>query len=194
MRSHWDTLHACDFFAVEALGIFGPVRYMVFFVIELRTRAVEIAGIRVDPDGEWMKQVARNLTDPMDGFLRNASYLINDRDPLFTDAFRQILKSSNVKTVKIPAKSPNCNPHAERFVRSIKDECLNHFVFFGERHLRYVVGQYMRHYLRERFHQGLGGNLIDSTFSSAKDNDSQAPIVCRSRLGGLLNYYVREAA
>jgi putative transposase len=194
MRSHWDTLYACDFFAVEALGIFGPVRYMVFFVIELRTRAVEIAGIRVDPDGEWMKQVARNLTDPMDGFLRNASYLIHDRDPLFTDAFRQILKSSNVKTVKIPAKSPNCNPHAERFVRSIKYECLNHFVFFGERHLRYVVGQYMRHYLRERFHQGLGGNLIDSTFSSANDNDSQAPIVCRSRLGGLLNYYVREAA
>jgi putative transposase len=194
MRSHWDTLYACDFFAVEALGIFGPVRYMVFFVIELRTRAVEIAGIRVDPDGEWMKQVARNLTDPMDGFLRNASYLIHDRDPLFTDAFRQILKSSNVKTVKIPAKSPNCNPHAEHFVRSIKYECLNHFVFFGERHLRYVVGQYMRHYLRERFHQGLGGNLIDSTFSSANDNDSQAPIVCRSRLGGLLNYYVREAA
>ncbi len=194
MRSHWDSLYACDFFAVEVLGVFGPVRYMVFFVIELRTRTVEIAGIRVNPDGEWMKQIARNLTDPVGGFLRDASYLIHDRDPLFTEAFRRLLASSGVKTVKIPAKSPNCNPHAERFVKSIKYECLNHFLFFGERHLRYVIKKYMSHYIAERFHQGLDGNLVVATTSSANENKAASAIACRSRLGGLLNYYHRDAA
>ena len=103
MKSHWETLCACDFFSVEALGAFGTVRYMVFFVIEVKTRAVEIAGIAVDPGEEWMKQVARNLTDPVDGFLRGAKYLIHDRDPLFSKAFIAILKAGGVKSAKIPA-------------------------------------------------------------------------------------------
>jgi putative transposase len=84
LRSHWETLYACDFFGVEMLGIFGAVRYMVFFVIELKSRAVYVAGIRIDSDGARMMQVARNLFDPVDGFLRNATHLIHDRDPLYT--------------------------------------------------------------------------------------------------------------
>src|SRR5450759_5392368 len=107
VKSHWDTLYACDFFSVEALGITGTVRTMVFFVIDLKSRAVEIAGIVVDPGEAWMKQVARNLTDPVDGFLRGAKYLIHDRDPLFTEAFIAILEAGGVKSVKIPAQSPN---------------------------------------------------------------------------------------
>lgn len=176
MRSHWESLYACDFFSVEVLGWFGPVRHMVLFVLELETRKVEIAGIRVDPDGEWMKQMARNLTDPIDGFLRNASYLVHDRDPLFTNAFREILISSGVKTVKIPAQSPNCSPHAERFVRSIKYECLNHFVCFGEQHLRYVIGRYLDQYHHEHFHQGLGGALVSGATPAVNEN---AAIQCR---------------
>jgi hypothetical protein len=105
-------------FSVEALGITGTVRYLVFFVIDLKSRAVEIAGIAVDPGEAWMKQVARNLTDPVDGFLRGAKYLIHDRDPLFTAAFIAILEAGGVKSVKIPAQSPNCNPYAERFVKT----------------------------------------------------------------------------
>jgi len=128
------------------------VRYMVFFVIVVKTRAVEIAGIRVDPDGEWMKQMARNLTDPVEGFLRNATYLIHDRDPLFTAAFKEILKDRGAKCVKIPAQSPNCNPHAARSVETIKYECLNHFVSFGERHLRYVIKEFVAHYHRSLSH------------------------------------------
>ena len=195
MKVHWETLYACDFFSVEVLGIFGTVRYMVFFVIELRTRAVEIAGIEVDPGEQWMKQVARNLTDPVDGFLRNAKYLIHDRDPLFTEAFAAILGTGGVECVKIPASSPNCNPHAERFVKTIKHECLNEFIFFGERHLRYVVKEFMAHYLAERFHQGIGGQLVNGQAGSANDNGTNgARIACRSRLGGFLNYYHRQAA
>ena len=120
IKAHWDSLCGCDFFSVEVLGLRGTVRYLVFFAIVLKTRAVEIAGIVANPDGEWMKQAARNLTDSEDGFLRNGKYLIHDRDPLFTDAFESIMRASGVKCVRIPAQSPNCNAHAERFVKTIK--------------------------------------------------------------------------
>jgi hypothetical protein len=193
MRSHWDTLCACDFFSVEALGITGTVRYMVFIVIEIKSRAVEIAGIAVDPGEEWMKQVARNLTDPVDGFLRGAKYLIHDRDPLFSKAFIAVLKAGGVKSVKIPAQSPNCNPYAERFVKTIKYECLNQFVIFGERHLRHLIKEFVEHYMTERFHQGIGGQLIRNV-GPTNDNGADGKVACRSRLGGLLNYYHREAA
>jgi putative transposase len=191
---HWDTLYSCDFFSVEALGLFGTVRYIVFFVIRLKTRAVEVAGIRVDPDAEWMKQVARNLVDPVEGFLRGATHLIHDRDPLFAEAFVAILDAAGVKSVKIPAQSPNCNPYAERFVRTIKYECLNQFIIFGERHLRYLLKEFVEHYPTERFHQGIGGELIKSQPGSANDNGARGSIACHSRLGGLLNYYHRAAA
>ena len=193
MKMHWDTLYACDFFSVEALGITGTVRYMVFFVIEIKSRAVEIAGIAVDPCEEWMKQVARNLTDPVNGFLRGAKYLIHDRDPLFTKAVIAMLEAAGVKSVKSPAQSPNYNPYAERYVKTIKYECLNQFVIFGERHLRYLIKEFVEHYLTERFHQGLGGQLIRNS-GSTNDSGTSGWIACRSRLGGLLNYYNREAA
>ena len=140
-----------------------------------------------------MKQVARNLTDPVDGFLRGAKYLIHDRDPLFSKAFIVILKAGGVKSVKIPAQSPNCNPYAERFVKTIKYECLNHFVIFGERHLRHLIKEFVEHYMTERFHQGIGGKIIRNV-GPTNDNGAGGKVACRSRLGGLLNCYYREAA
>ena len=86
LRSHWETLYAWDFFAVETLGVFGTARYMVFFVIELKSRAVHVAAIRINLGEAWVLRVARNLVDPVDGFLRHATHLIRDRDPLFTKA------------------------------------------------------------------------------------------------------------
>ena len=128
---------------------------MVLFIIELKTRAVEVAGIAVDPGGEWTKQVARNLIDSTDGFLRRATHLIHDRDPVFAGGFGEVMKLAGIKCIRIPAQSPNCSPHAERFVRTIRDECLDHLALFGERHLRLVVKDFVDHYLTERFHQGL---------------------------------------
>jgi hypothetical protein len=194
LKSHWKTLYACDFFSVEVLGLFGTVRYMVYFVIEVKTRAVQVAGVRIAPDGAWMQQIARNLLDPVDGFLRNASHLIHDRDPLYTEAWTALLESSGVKCVPIPAQSPNCNPHAERFVKTIRNECLDHFVIFGERHLRYLIKQFIEHYLTERFHQGIGSQIIMPETTSSNDNAMPSSIRCRSRLGGLLNFYHRRAA
>ncbi len=97
LKAHWGAIAATDFFSVEVLTRAGLVRYFVLFFIDLKTRRVEIAGIVRQPDGEWMKQVARNLTDADSGFLNGARYLIHDRDPLFTERFREILKPSGVR-------------------------------------------------------------------------------------------------
>jgi len=133
---------------------------------------------RLDSDGQWMKQIARNLTDPVAGFLRDAKHLIHDRDPLFTEAFEAILQPQGIECVKIPAQSPNCNAYAERFVKSIRYECMNHFVFFGERHLRHVIKEYMAHYHFERFHQGLGGQLITGNACPEDDNSTVGKVHC----------------
>ena len=167
---------------------------MVFFVIELKSRAVHIGGVRIDRDGAWMLQVARNLLDAEDGFLRDATHLVHDRDPLYTKAWTALPKSEGVNCVPIPASSPNCNPHAERFVKTFRSECLDHFVVFGQRHLRHLLREFCAHYHGERFHQALGGQLIKPPASMGNDNGTTATIQCRSRLGGLLNYYHREAA
>lgn len=102
VRAHWEALYACDFFAVEALSAFGTVRVMVYFVIELHTRAVHVAGLRINPTAAWLMQVTRNLLDPADGFLRTATHLVHDRDPLFTKAWTELLKTSGVESVRIP--------------------------------------------------------------------------------------------
>ena len=96
--------------------------------------------------------------------------------------------------MRIPAQSPNCNPHAERFVRTVRSECLDHFVIFGERHLRHLIRQFIEHYLSERYHQGIGSQLIRPTMLPSNDNGGAGSIKRRSRLGGLLNYYHRDAA
>ena len=190
LKSHWDVLAATDFFTVEVMTLRGLVRYHVLFVIEQCTRCVEIAGIVPEPDGRWMAQVARNLTDAVDGFLRSKRYLIHDRSPAFTREFTAILKAASVKTIKLPPRSPNLSPHAERFVRSIKSECLGKMIFFGERQLRRAVEQFAAHYHAERNHQGVGNQLIQPGESVGK---AEGEIHCRERLGGLLQYYYRAA-
>ena len=190
LKSHWEVLAATDFFTVEVMTLRGLVRYHVLFVIEQCTRCVEIAGIVPEPDGRWMAQVARNLTDAVDGFLRSKRYLIHDRSPLFTSVFAEILKAAGVKVVKLPPRSPDLNPHAERFVRSIKSECLAKMIFFGERQLQRAVEQFVVHYHGERNHQGLGNQLIQPEESVGK---AEGEIRCSERLGGLLRYYYRAA-
>ncbi len=134
---------------------------------------------------------ARNLTDTVDGFLRGARHLIHDRDPLYTCAFLEILQSSGVRPIKLPPRSPNLNAYAERFVRSIKEGCLNRVVLLGEGHLHLVVHEYVQHYHLERNHQGLDNQLLERPPPSA---NADAAVHRRQRIGGLLNYYHREAA
>jgi transposase InsO family protein len=191
LQAHWEVLAAADFFTVEVWTRTGLVRVVVLFVIELSTRRVEIAGVLAQPDGAWMTQISRNWTDEVDGFLVGKRFLIHDRDPLFTAEFRETLAAAGVESVRLPARSPNLNAYAERFVRTIKESCLERMIFFGEPSLRRATGEFLAHYHRERNHQGLDNQLI---FPGPADTDLAAPIQRRQRLGGMLNYYYRQAA
>jgi transposase InsO family protein len=127
---------AADFFTVDVVSLLGLVRYHVLFVIDLATRKVEIAGISRSPDGVWMAQIGRNLLDAENGFLLGKRYLILDRDPLYTKEFRAMLRRGGVKVIRLPPSSPNLNAYAERFVLSIRTECLDRIVPLGEAYLR----------------------------------------------------------
>lgn len=191
LRAHWGAIAAMDFFTVEAVTWAGLVRFHVLFVIDLATRRVEIAGIVAQPHEVWMKQIGRNLTDAVDGFLLKHRYVIMDRDPLFCDSFREMLKASGVKPVRLPPRSPDLNAYAERWIGSIRRECFAKVIPLGESHLRQIVREYVDHYHRERPHQSLDNKLISPT----NDNAATGGCVARSqRLGGVLNYYHREVA
>jgi putative transposase len=134
---------------------------MVLVVIDYSTRRVEIAGVIEQAYGDWVKQMAKNLTDPLSGFLKAKRYLIHDRDPLYTEEFITILKAAGINPIKSMPMAPNFSPFVERFIRSIKSECLNRMLIFGEAHLRHVVFSYIEHYHRVRAHQGIDNNIID---------------------------------
>ena len=135
-----------------------------------------------------MAQVARDLTDAVDGFLCSHRFVICDRDSCFTAEFRDILAAAGVRVIQTPRQAPNCNAHAERFVLSIKSECLERMIFFGESSLRRAVAEYVEHYHAERAHQGLGNERIAKPDTRASGN-----IQCRERLGGILKHYYRAA-
>ena len=191
LRSHWESIAACDFFTLEAWTMTGLTRFLVFFVIDLATRRVEIVGIDRRPNEKWMLQQARNLTDADDGFLKDNRILIHDRDPLFMEQFRATLKATGVRALKLPKRSPNLNAYAESYVRGAKRECSDKMILFGEAHVRYVVECQAAHYNNERPHQGLGNRRINEP---EEPPPKDGPVLCRERLGDLLKSYYREAA
>jgi transposase InsO family protein len=190
LTQHWELIVAADFFTVEVWTRRGLQRFIVSFFIELSTRKVEIAGIAPTANGLWISQIARNLTDAPMGILTGKQYLIHDRDPLFTAEFLQVIADTGVKSVKLPPRSPNLNAYAERFVRSIKESCLDRVFLVGEASLRKAVHEFVGHYLKERNHQSVGNRLINPELSERNVGEVER----RQRLGGLLNYYYRQAA
>ena len=191
IRTHLALLAGTDFFTAEVLTLRGLVTYYVLFFIHLESRRVDIAGITVHPDEPWMKQIARNATMESCGVLRDCRYLLHDRDTKFTRSFRAIIASGRVKPLALPARSPNLNAYAERWVRSVKEECLSKVILFGERSLRRALSEYVEHFHAERNHQGKGNILL---FPRDRQRHREGSVQCRERLGGLLRYYHREAA
>jgi putative transposase len=122
--------------------------------IHLESRKVEIAGITTHPTEQWMKQMARNVTVEGSGTLRDSRYLLHDRDTKYTASFLATIESVRVKTLRLPARSPNLNAYCERWVRSTKEECLSKLILFGDRSLRRAIREYIAHYHAERNHQG----------------------------------------
>jgi len=188
---HMAVLAGVDFFSVEVLTWRGLVTYYVLFYLHLETRRVTVASITQHPNEEWMEQMARNSTDEVSGYLQKHRYVLHDRDTKFCFSFRSILRSSGVQPLALPPRSPNLNAYAERWVRSVKEECLSKLILFGEGSLRRALAEFAAHYHGERHHQGKG-NVLLFPGTTQPQNDS-ASIRCKERLGGLLKYYSRAA-
>jgi len=193
LKRHMDTLWACDFFTKDVWTLFGKATYYVLFFIHVGTRRVRIAGATCQPNGPWVEQQARNLVMEMADRGEKASFLIKDGDTKFTEKFDEVFKSEGVRVKRLPFASPNLNAYAERFVQSIKNECLGQFVVFGERHLEFLIREYESHYNTVRPHQGIGNQPIVA-MPSQEGPPNPAEVECDSRLGGLLRHYYRQAA
>ena len=191
LQAHWDVLASVDFTTIEVWTRSGLVTFYVLFVMELATRRVHFGGCTANPDESWMCQVARNLSDAEDGFLRGKKYLLMDRDTRFSQTFRIILDHAGAEAVRLHARSPNLNPNLERFMRSVKEERLARMIFSGERSLPVAVDESVIHFHAERNHQGLGNRLIEP---EEELGCTAGDVGCRRRLGGMLRYYYRQAA
>jgi len=175
---------------IEVCAIKGLVTHHVLFFINIPNRVVKIAGITPHPDSRWMTQIARNLTDLNDGFLRGKHYLILDRDTKYSESFRSVLVREGIHVIRLPRRSPNLNAFAEQFVRSIKEECLSRMIFFGPASLQHAVRQFMAHYHTVR-NQGLDNRLPQPASVTPLPRH---PVQRRQRLDGVLSYYHRAAA
>jgi putative transposase len=182
---------ACDFFTVETVGL---TRLYVLFVVELERRRVHLAGVSAHPTGAWVAQAARNLLMDLDDRVDRFRFLIRDRDAKFTAAFDAVFAAAGVGTVKTPPRAPKANAYAERWVRSVRAECLDWTLIWNQRHLERVLHQYVEHYNRGRPHRGID---LDVPAPSGTRTVTQLPLAGRVErvdvLGGLVHEYRRAA-
>jgi putative transposase len=193
IAAHMAVLAGIDFFTVEVLTWRGLTTYYVLFFLHLETRRVTLGGITRYPTETWMEQVARNAIDESSGHLRHVGYVLHDRDTKFCTSFRTTLATGGVKCIALPARSPNLNAFAERWVRSVKEECLSKLILFGECALQRAVSEFIPHYHTERNHQGKENQLLFARLPPPKSLHREV-VQCQERLGGLLKYYHGQAA
>jgi putative transposase len=193
IRAHMAVLAGVDFFTVEVLSWRGLVTYYVLFFLHLESRRVCLAGVTRHPTEEWMMQIARNATSEAWGYLGNRRYVLHDRDAKFCASFRETLESGGIKPLVLPPRSPNLNAFAERWVLSVKRECLSKVILFGEASLKRTLTEFVEHFHIERNHQGKD-NLLLFPATNEQMKVGAGSIRCRERLGGLLRFYHRAAA
>ena len=188
LRSQAASIAACDFFTVETAFL---RRYYVLFFIELQTRRVHLAGCSAHPSGRWVAQQARNLS--FSGTLADLRFLIRDRDSKFSAAFDEVFRSDGTRVILTPVRAPRANAYAERFVRTVRTECLDWLLILGPRQLDHVLRVFVEHYNRERPHRALDQRPPTPPPPSPPPAPA-APVKRRDRLGGLIHEYHRAAA
>jgi transposase InsO family protein len=186
LRQQAATTLACDFFTVETLTL---RRYYVLFFIELASRRVHLAGCTTNPSGGWVTQQARNLG--FTGVLEQTRFLIHDRDSKFSAAFDEVFQSDGIKIIRTPIRAPQANAYAARFVRTVRDECLDWLLILGRRHLEHVLRTYVAYYNRERPQRALA--LVPPELISGGNPPPGATIESHALLGGLIHEYCAAA-
>ena len=188
LRAQAASIVACDFFTVETAFL---RRYYVLFFIELSSRRVHLAGCSAYPSGRWVTQQARNLS--FSGALSDARFLIHDRDSKFVASFDEVLRSEGISVILTPFQAPQANAYAERFVRTVRAECLDWQLILGPRQLDRVLRVFVEHYNRERPHRALG-RCPPAPPQPTLPPPPGGEVKRRDRLGGLVNEYYRAAA
>ena len=177
---------ACDFFCVDSVWL--KTIYVLFF-IELSTRRVHLAGVTAHPGSAWVTQQARNLA--MEDHVAGTRFLIRDRDAKYSGPFDEVFRSEGVRVIRTPIRSPKANAFAERFVRTVRRECLDHLLIMGRGHLERILEEYVTHYNHERPHRRLA---LETPEPTPTPNGAADDIVRVVKLGGLINEYHRKAA
>ena len=189
LNAHRGSIAGTDFFTTEIWIWQGLLTYYTAFIIDLASRRVQILGSTPHPEALFMQQIVRTLTMAEASVVSPPLVLICVRDRKWSHDVRRRLRNAGIRVVLIPERAPNANAYAERFERSIKEECLDRIIPIGERHFRQAIAEFVEHYHCERNHQGLDNRLIAGT----PVTDRTGRVRCRRRLGGLLNFYQRAA-
>jgi transposase InsO family protein len=184
LRSQAVGILATDFFTVETIGL--KTLYVLFF-IELSTRRVHLAGVTEHPDSAWVTQQARNLV--IEERLSRVRFLVHDRDAKFSGPFDAVLRAEGVRIIRTPIRAPRANAFAERFVRTVRQECLDHVLIYGRRHLERVLGAYVAHYVAERPHRGLRLAVPAGNRTPHVRGTPRTPVERGDVLGGLIHEY-----
>jgi len=190
LTSQASSVLAADFFTVDTVWM---TQLYVLFVIELSTREVHVLGVTDHPTGAFVSQVARNLVGDLADRSHDIKFLIRDRDTKFTAAFDEVFRSEGIRVIKTPIRSPRANAFAERWVRTVRTECLDWLLVLGHRHLERVLWEYVGHYNEQRPHRGIDlqvpmpGEVLIAT-------PPLQGIHRRDVLGGLIHEYHPSAA
>jgi putative transposase len=191
LRQQAAGIMACDFFTVDTIWL---RRLYVLFFIELETRRVHLAGVTAHPNGTWVAQQARNMLLVMAERGQQLRFLIRDRDAKFTRSFDDVFRSEDAEVLVTPVQAPNANAHAERWIRTVRAECLDWLLITWRGHLEQVLGIYVEHYNVHRPHRALGLKPPVSSAGPTVIRAKQRRVQRRDRLGGLLHEYHRQAA
>jgi putative transposase len=194
LKRHAATLYACDFFSKKVVTLRGVVEVFILFFIHVSSRRVHIAGMSTRTTQVWTAERARESLCFLAGYAGERPILLRDHDTKFEGGFDAALWENGVRVQKVGPRAPNLNAVAERWVQTVEHECLDHFVVFGEAHLRYLLDQFLEHYYLERPHQGLGNRTLSGADPPEEVSPTSGEIECQERLGGLLKHYRRRAA
>lgn len=186
IKRHFQTLWACDFFTKQVLTPLGPRMFFVLFFINIKTRKVYVTRATRYPHQEWVNKQTKNILPMLSSNKSGEKLLIRDRDTKFSREFDELFKDSGFSVQKTAFMSPNMNSYAESWVGTIKRECLNHFIVFGERHLRYLISEYVAHYNTSRPHSSMGNVPLESRLAK-----NTGEVKCRTKLGGIIKDYYR---
>jgi len=194
IKRHADTLFACDFFTKRVWTLTGLKTYYILFFIHIATRRVHFGGFTTNPDRAWMTQQAQETADYFGTLPLKPTHLIRDRDGKFVPEFDAVLQAHGVDVTRTAPQQPNQNAFAERFVLSAKTECLDHFVVFGEGHLRHLIAEYEDYYNHQRPHQSLDNRPLSGDPPPTYETISASKVQSTERLGGLIKNYHHRAA